>query len=73
MEKKIVIIGILILALMWSIWYMANNPRDFRGSVSKLRCDDQTKKSAYCVGFGEGYNWAFTEMEESTTTNTTNQ
>ena len=61
-QKTIIIIGIIAVMFSWSIWFFTFFPRNYSGKQIQTRCDEETRKSRYCIGFAEGYNWAFMQM-----------
>jgi hypothetical protein len=62
MTKNIIIILVFILALFWSIWFFDNYPQTYlAGDKVQKRCDEQTNKTPYCVGYAAGYEWGLTQ------------
>jgi len=61
-DEKILIIIIGILLIGWSVWYWTFYPRNYSGEQIQKRCDEETRKSRYCIGFAEGYEWAWVQM-----------
>ncbi len=61
-QKTILIVGIITLCFIWSFWFFSYFPRDYSGTQIQKRCDEETRKSRYCIGFAEGYEWAWAQM-----------
>ena len=64
----LIILMITLLLSGWSVWYWQNYPPQWSGSNDKETCDNEMEngkkpKSIYCIGFGNGYNWAWTQMQ----------
>lgn len=61
--KEIIVLGVLVLAMAWSVWYFTNYPETYPPAQEiTQRCGDEEKEKPYCVGFGHGYDWALSQM-----------
>ena len=61
-HKTIIIVVLSIIGIFLSGWFVHNFPRDWSGGTIYESCKNDVKKSEYCVGFQQGYDWAVTQV-----------
>ena len=62
-SKTILVLLLAFFVIGWSIWAWTFYPRTYSGIEIQSRCEKQERKSPYCIGYDEGYDWATKQIE----------